>query len=726
MRGEWSNYLIDKTIDLSTANSLAIQSSISAAMEDVDLTDGKVHYFNCPMAFDIETSNFRDEDGNKVAIMYIFQFAINGYVFYGRTWKQFQNFLDTLANSLATSSTRRPIIYVYNLAFEFQFMREYLKFLNVFADKIRHPIYAITESYIEFRDAMILVGPNYSLEYVADKLLHTYPIKKLVGNLDYSLIRHTSTPLTANELAYCINDVLVLNSLIQEKIETDGAINQIPLTNTGYVRRHTRSIAFGDTYKSSREYHALMANLTLDTETYIQLHNAFMGGFTHASALSCTDTLHDVSSNDIKSSYPATIVLDYFPMTQFTLIDTSKFTEADFAYYMSNYCCLFDIEIYYLEANSLACLPLSASKCNDLEDEQIFQGRLVYASYLQTTCTELDLETYQTFYNMEAYRITNFRYAKRGRLPRNIILAVLDFFEAKTKLDGVEGCELEYMTSKNMLNSDYGMMVTAIIRAIIYYSSETNKWIPTPPDVAAQIETYNTSYNRFLSYAWGVWVTAHARRRLFTAIEALGDDFVYCDTDSVKYLGDHFGFFAEYNDNIYNSILQASLDLQIPTSKFMPKSPSGKTKMIGKFEYELTYSRFKTIGPKRYIYEFNTPEPKPKNPDDPDFSDRLKMGLTNGGVNTKKALTYMRLKTHNNSETFDMYNNRLVIPSKYSGKLTHTYIDTPRTGVIRDYLGKPNIYSQLSATHLEPQPYSCDIKKDYIKFLKGVGHEEIG
>lgn len=32
----------------------------------------------------------------------------------------------------------------------------------------------------------------------------------------------------------------------------------------------------------------------------------------------------------------------------------------------------------------------------------------------------------------------------------------------------------------------------------------------------------------FQSYAWGVWVTALA--------QLLGDRFVYCDTDSVKYL----------------------------------------------------------------------------------------------------------------------------------------------------------------------------------------------
>ena len=41
---------------------------------------------------------------------------------------------------------------------------------------------------------------------------YNLPIGKLAGDLDYSLYRHRYTPLTKKELAYCINDVQVLNA----------------------------------------------------------------------------------------------------------------------------------------------------------------------------------------------------------------------------------------------------------------------------------------------------------------------------------------------------------------------------------------------------------------------------------------------------------------------------------------------------------------------------------
>lgn len=45
-------------------------------------------------------------------------------------------------------------------------------------------------------------------------------------------------------------------------------------------------------------------------------------------------------------------------------------------------------------------------------------------------------------------------------------------------------------------------------------------------------------YNKraFMLYAWGCWVTAHARQRLKLAVNIAGEDFVYCDTDSCKIL----------------------------------------------------------------------------------------------------------------------------------------------------------------------------------------------
>ena len=95
-------------------------NNIKADMEKVK--KGKVYYYNIPCAFDIETTSFYD-NGEKVGLMYIWQFGINGYIFIGRYWDEFIELLDKLRAEFDISVDTRLVIYVHNLAFEFQFIR---------------------------------------------------------------------------------------------------------------------------------------------------------------------------------------------------------------------------------------------------------------------------------------------------------------------------------------------------------------------------------------------------------------------------------------------------------------------------------------------------------------------------------------------------------------------------------------------------------------------------
>ena len=49
-----------------------------------------------------------------------------------------------------------------------------------------------------------------------------------------------------------------------------------------------------------------------------------------------------------------------------------------------------------------------------------------------------------------------------------------------------------------------------------------------------QLSSYNSNFNRFLFYAWGVWVTAHARNNLLQNLIKFDEYIVYTDTDSLK------------------------------------------------------------------------------------------------------------------------------------------------------------------------------------------------
>ena len=714
---EWQGY----NSNVYEASQLA--EALKEAFEDRDIElveSNRIEYFNIPASFDIETTSFiasKDENGEpvKAATMYIWQLGLNGTVIYGRTWDEFDNVINELVDYLELSSKRHLLIYVHNLGYEFQFIRKRFEWDKVFAIKQRRPVYAICGG-IEFRCSLFL--SNYSLEYIGKNLLHKYPVEKLVGNLDYSKIRHSKTPLTDEELAYCINDVKVVMSYIQEKIEMDGDITRIPLTNTGYVRNYCRKECFYEGIpeddKEARKrvqmnYKAIMKSLQIQSdEEYEQMHRAFMGGFTHASALYSGRVMYDVGSADLTSSYPYTIVCEYFPMTRGEYIGSVEDNKL-FNYYLSNYCCLFDIEFTNLEPIQEYENPLSHSRCFIEGNYIVNNGRLVSADKCTTTITELDYDTISKFYRWDSVKIMNMRIYHRGYLPKALILAVLSLYEDKTTLKGVAGKEVEYLVSKNMINAAFGMMVTAVVRDEFEYADE---WFKKAADVDSQLTGYNNNFNRFLFYGWGVWVTAHARHNLFSAIYEFGTDYVYSDTDSIKGINfdKHMEYFKKYNDNVFEKLLDMCNHYNIPFNKCRPKTKNGEEKLIGVWDMEKPYVRFKTVGAKRYIYEYKDGE----------------LSLTVSGLNKKYAIPYLLEENNNNKDIiFEKFGEGMFIPAGHTGKMTLTYIENEMCGTLVDYLGNKSTYHELSAIHMEPQSYFMSLVGDYIKFLKGVQYVEI-
>jgi len=168
----------------------------------------KKKYYNVSVSFDIETSSLYIDSNNnmtddiecqKISNMYIWQLAINDNIIYGRYWSQFLELINDIARKLNTSEYNRLIIYVHNLSYEFQYIYKMFNWSDVFAISERKPIYALTKNGIEFRCSYILSG--YNLDTLA-KNLQNKKIKKLVGDLDYSKVRHNETELTDKELEY--------------------------------------------------------------------------------------------------------------------------------------------------------------------------------------------------------------------------------------------------------------------------------------------------------------------------------------------------------------------------------------------------------------------------------------------------------------------------------------------------------------------------------------------
>lgn len=715
----------------------------------------KTSYYNVAAAFDIETSS-TIVNNTKFATMYIWQFGINGSVIVGREWYQFSQLMNLITKDLGLSKNKRLIIYVHNLSYEFQFINKRIKWAKdsngsnvIFSLEKRRPIYALADNGMEFRCSYFL--SNCSLSYIGAEMLFKYPVQKAVGDLDYSKVCTSKTPLTPEEMTYCINDVRVLMSYIQEKIENENGLVNLPLTNTGYVRKYTRDYCTGAFNpdpdlgrKQGFEYRAIMRALKIQSEKeYAQLKSAFAGGFTHGSPLKVRKLLKNVGSADLTSSYPYTMVSDYFPMSSGTFIGHVEYPE-HFRKLISQYCCLFTVTFKGLYQIFPYESYISVSKCVELSSDYISQnGRLCEASLCTINITELDWDIIDNIYSWDEIEINNMRIYDKGYLPREFIMSILELYKSKTTLKGVENKEVEYLIKKGMLNSAYGMCVTDIVRDdAIFIDGE---WDSVEADAFSQLNHYNKSYTRFLFYPWGVWVTAHARHNLWKAIFEFGADYVYADTDSIKgtNFDSHQFFFDKYNFHVKTKLMMMCDYYNIPYEMIQPKTKKGEPKLLGVWEREADYAYFKTLGAKRYMYEYANGH------------DAGLLNMTVSGVNKnyaipfllhkfcgfdynlcklayttdprqikerdaarKQLVDYHKSKSYN--KAFKAFDCDLVIPPGYSGKSIHTYVDVSYTAMVTDYLGNTSLCTELSYTHLEPTGYQFSMAENYLKYLNGT------
>lgn len=658
-----------------------------------------VKYYNVACGFDIETTSTY-VNGEKFAFMYIWTFGIGDEISaQGRSWRSFVDYCIHLHATLDLTENKRLVVYVHNLAFEFQFMRKHFNWIDVFSSDDRKPIYAVTDLGIEFRDSYILSA--LSLETVAKNLI-THSIRKLKGDLDYSLIRNDKTPITDKEMGYINNDVLIILAYINEQIEQYGNIAKIPYTNTGRVRLFMKNKCFnrkGYSRKSNgaaQRYRRLMQVLSLDMESYNMLKRCFQGGFTHASLLYSGKKLKDVASVDFTSSYPYVMISELYPMSE------PREIKGDISYLEilnSNCGFIFDCIITDLHCINSFESYLSSSKCRNSRNVIINNGRIFKADYVETSITNIDLQIIVKCYSFTQIKIIRGYSFYMSYLPSAIIKGILELYQKKTELKNVEGKEQEYLVSKQMINSVYGMCVTDIIRDLIIYNGE---WDIEKGNYEEQLKKHNESKNRFLYYPWGVFVTAYARRNLWSGILNIGMDYVYSDTDSIKFLNyeNHIDYINEYNEECDSKLKKMCDFCSIDFDLTRPKTKEGVYKPLGAWDYEGNYKYFKTLGAKRYIYTDNDDE----------------LHITIAGLSKKSGAGYMASR----KDPYKFFNNDMNIPKENTGKNTHTYIDNEIEGDITDYLGNKSHMVSKSCVHLESASFNLSMADSYMELINNV------
>lgn len=601
-------------------------------------------YQRHPMTFDIETSKIpKDNDGHYEAFMYIWQVCIEGNVVFGRRWEELQEFMEKVVNAYKLSEGERVVVYVHNLSFEFQFIQDYFNFTDVFAMASRSILTAKT-AHLEFRCSYKL--SNMSLAKFIENTPNTLHYKG-IDDLDYATVRTPDTPLNEVELGYCFNDVKGLYECVMELLNEDN-IATIPLTSTGYVRRDCRHAM--NKNKNNRKMF-LRSRLTL--LQYKLLRECFRGGNTASDRYLTNLILKKVGSYDLSSSYPFQMIAREYPLGKWNygVIPDIRTLEE----YNRKYCTIARYTFKNIRLRDEKPIPyIPQSKCLALgNDREIYNGRILHADCLTISMTNIDYDIVKEQYIYDEIAVEEFHYSRKGLLPKELRDTIMYYFEKKSKLKGDEEHYYEYMKSKNKLNSIYGMTVTNILNTEIeYHDGEYTEKKMTEEEMQEALDKYYKNHRSFLNYSWGVFVTAYARRELEDGLNIAGLDAIYCDTDSVKFIGNLDKEFEAYNERLNRECLEKGV--------INYAEVNGKRYYMGIFDKEKGYDEFITLGAKKYAFLQNG-----------------RLGITVSGLSKKKGAEELEkkggLRRFQRNEVF--YNSGRTIAQYNSAKVHDITVD---------------------------------------------------
>lgn len=531
-------------------------------------------------AFDIETTNDTDLEQ---AYMYIWQFQIEDQTIIGRTWMEFKEFLRNCRMQL--KQDEYLMIYVHNLSFEFSFLKGIYNFKSdeVFSIESRKVLRCTMWEHFEIRCSYLLT--NMNLDNFTKKMGVTH---KLSGEeFNYNKIRYPWTDLTDKELQYCITDVKALVEALKVyfDIEHDNFYT-IPFTSTGFVRR--------DVKRAMRHYNRQdLFNMQPDYEVFKILREAFRGGNTHANRYYSGRIMENITSYDRVSSYPDVQINELFPMSPWIREENVTADRACRIIFKHKRAALMRVGFSNIRLKNplWGCPYIPKHKCRNLGRHYNDNGRILWADWLEISICDPDLKIIMEEYDYDSITFYDFYHCRYGRLPKPLREEIQKFYRDKTELKGVQGQELFYMLQKAKLNSIYGMSCQMPVKQTIDFID--GYWIEQELPEEELLSKNNAK--AFLVYSWGVWTTAHARMELEKALNIVGPErFVYCDTDSVKFIDDGKVSFNAYNesrkrDSIKNGGVAAD--------------PAGHKHYLGVYENEGTYKRFITMGAKKYAYE---------------------------------------------------------------------------------------------------------------------------
>lgn len=696
----------------------------------------------------------------KLSIMYVWQICIEGECFYARTWAEFENFISLLKSFGCTW-----IIWVHNLGFEFEYIRNRYDWDDTFFTQKHRPIYVITDNVI-FRCTYKMT--NLSLRDVSDK--YNLPHGKLDGNLyNYDLIRTPETPLQPYEMDYIRYDVLVLYEYIAmrratEKNKKGKPINiwNYPLTTTGEPRQSIKK-EIENEHMNTKLKKIVKDGIMSDYEEYLRFKQATKGGYTH-----CNPWYHNIPvfaqpENDIRifsrdktSFYPYVMLTKEYPYSMRPIEDSAIDK------------CINDGDavVFHCRFKNLRLktggFPYHSVSKGVIEGKHIVDnGKVVYAESVTDIITEIDYKVYcdNYIFDGEPEKFNAIAGIKK-RLPLPYLLSILDWYKYKTIYKGDNEKIVLYQNSKGQLNAVFGMSLTDICKVTIYYLN--GRWFDdtetedfdirefTEEKLHELIAKYDENSNPWTTqlsnlFQWGLYVTAYCRGIIVEHNVSMGTKSVlYNDTDSTKYITwsraemDRINaYFDSYHKTVIIPEIEKTIEYinmkiesntkwnvkhpPVSMNDFAPENKDGERFMIGLMDIEDEYIFFKSIGSKRYLYgEWITNK---KTGEKEMFIQPTVAGISKAKMREYLIEPYGKKAIYTPAELrgiCDRFNPSTFVDMMHTGKNTHSYHDEyPCEIFLTDYTGHTAPVKVDTGVCITRQSFSMSAFNKYADAIAG-------
>lgn len=561
---------------------------------------------------------------------------------WGRTPKELIHCINLIHDNLPGDQT---VIYYHNRGYDYTFLNKYERKawgnpINQLNIKPHFPLTMKYENGLIFKDSLMLA--QRSIEKWAEDLGVEH--KKAVGKWDYNKIRNQYEDFTQDELEYIEHDTLsgvecldALMSALNKNIAT------IPLTATGIPREESRKI--GIEFGANDDFMANVPDYNIQHLEELIYH----GGFTHANR-HIVDTVIDdtIKCYDFNSSYPAVMLTEKYPVTNFSELAGASIEEI--MRLKEDYAFIFRVLMVKprLTDPEYPMPTISKSKCTNIINGIYDNGRVLGADYIELWTNEVDWEVYTSMYSFNLVKVCDVYYSQKSYLPRWFTDYVFKLYEDKCNLKN--GDSVLYQIAKGKLNSLYGMCCMKPIRDIIEEVYGTENFIikeKTLEERKAEYEKFRNKKNQVLQFSWGVWITSYAFRNLIKLGQCIDYDnegyWAYSDTDSIyAHKWDEDKVYS-YNKEVKEKIIK---------NGYGPVIYDDKEYWLGVATLDGEYSEFITQGAKRYSCRDLTTG---------------KLKITVAGVPKKKGALCLK-------DNIDNFHPGFIFDGETTGKKLHTYL----------------------------------------------------